>query len=348
MLNRFLVHLFYPVLLITLFFGLRPKGFDFKNNVQWLADSAGIAFGKYGIAYTEPFLEWENNGTLAIEMVIHPKPSGEKEFSHILVIHNGDDSSQLVVGQWADSIVVMHGDDYENKLHQPRIVFSINKFSADENRVVLSSDPDGTKAFCNGQPVFKKAGFGLTLPAGGGRSRIIVGNCPYGRHPWQGVIKRLTVYRGGVSTASAENTLAWYRFDEKAGDRAIDHSGQKADLHIPVRMEPLKRFFLQVKIDWNDLDGETIADFAINFLGFIPFGWVLCARLGRTWPRLAVYRILIVVLAGFLLSLSIETAQAWLPSRSSDLFDLGLNTLGAWVGAVGERNRLQGKEAVGV
>ena len=41
------------ILLTTLFFGLRPKGFNLSNNVEWLKDRPGIRLDKYSIAYTK-------------------------------------------------------------------------------------------------------------------------------------------------------------------------------------------------------------------------------------------------------------------------------------------------------
>lgn len=73
----------------------------------------------------------------------------------------------------------------------------------------------------------------------------------------------------------------------------------------------------------------------LNLIGFVPLGFMLCAVVGRgegAWRR---YGWLAAVVLAFLFSLSLEVVQAWIPTRSSSLWDLVLNTVGAGVGAWG-------------
>jgi glycopeptide antibiotics resistance protein len=76
-----------------------------------------------------------------------------------------------------------------------------------------------------------------------------------------------------------------------------------------------------------------------NVAAFVPLGAALAVA---TLPKRAAAggqtrsdrrRWLIVVAAGFLLSLSIELAQLAIPTRATDVDDVILNTLGAAVGA---------------
>ncbi len=62
--------------------------------------------------------------------------------------------------------------------------------------------------------------------------------------------------------------------------------------------------------------------------GFVPLGVALMLVLGRR-GRLTDGRALLATVAlCFVFSLAIEVAQAWVPSRSSNLLDLVLNTVG--------------------
>ena len=72
------------------------------------------------------------------------------------------------------------------------------------------------------------------------------------------------------------------------------------------------------------------ADLLVNVVAYVPLGALLAAggggRLGR--------RVLLAAVAGALLSLAIETAQACLPARTSAWSDLLANATGAAIGAL--------------
>ena len=72
-------------------------------------------------------------------------------------------------------------------------------------------------------------------------------------------------------------------------------------------------------------------DVAVNVVGYVPLGFLLvlsALRVGR--DRFAV--VSATLLAGFL-SFSMESLQSYLPARVPSNVDLGLNLLGAWLGA---------------
>lgn len=73
--------------------------------------------------------------------------------------------------------------------------------------------------------------------------------------------------------------------------------------------------------------GDALA----NLLLYIPLGLLLVV-MKREGPRGG--RVVMAVVLGFLLSLSVEVTQLWLPPRTTSLSDLVLNTAGSLVGAV--------------
>jgi hypothetical protein len=351
--HKFSPLIFYSILIVTLLFGLNPKGFYFKNNVRWSTDSTGIEFGRFGIAYTDPFIEGiEGDPSLSIEIVIRPDAGDEKSFTHILTLHNGDDDSQLMLGQWLSYIVFMKGNDYENKKPGKRIWANTAKVGSDEIFVTLTSGIDGTSVYLNGQLVNTQKDLILEVPQGDSKSRLIIGNSIYGKHSWEGSIRGLALYRsvlsdhqaalhysewlkdGNFRFAEKEKPWVLYTFDEKTGIKAIDHGTGKNNLTIPKRMTVFKMTFLESSIEKLRIANGVIADLIINFLEFIPFGFIFSALLFRLRGKFPIYFILIAGGAGFLLSLFIEVAQAWLPSRNSDAFDLILNTTGALFGSI--------------
>ncbi len=117
---KWLIGLSVVLLLIILAAGLKPKGFRLTNKVSWIEDRPGIRFSKYSIAFTNPF----NDSTPAnisgadgfsMEIALKPASYWGRKFKFILALHNGNDSEQLIMGQWRSWFIVMKGDDYASK-----------------------------------------------------------------------------------------------------------------------------------------------------------------------------------------------------------------------------------------
>jgi hypothetical protein len=352
-LNKHSKLILYSILIVTLFFGLNPRGFYFKNNVRWSTDSPGLSFGNFGIAHTDPFIESiAGDPSLSIEIALRTDAGDEKSFTHILTLHNGDDDSQLMLGQWLSYIVFMKGNDYENKKPGKRIWANTADANSDEIFVTLTSGIEGTSVYMNGKLVKTQKDLILQVPQGDSKSRLIIGNSIYGKHSWEGSIRGLALYRsvlsdhqaglhysewrkdGNFRFAEKEKPWVLYTFDEITGIKAIDHGTGKNDLTIPKRMTVFKMNFLESSIEDLRINSGFVIDFIINLLGFMPFGFFFSALLFRRRGKFPIYFILMAGSAGFLLSLFIEVAQAWLPSRNSSIFDLVLNTTGTLLGAM--------------
>jgi VanZ family protein len=74
------------------------------------------------------------------------------------------------------------------------------------------------------------------------------------------------------------------------------------------------------------------SDIVINVLGFLPFGFCFFLHRHVRRPQRLVSNALLVVLAGVAISLTIEVAQAWLPSRTSSMNDFLTDTAGTLLG----------------
>ncbi len=125
-----------------------------------------------------------------------------------------------------------------------------------------------------------------------------------------------------------------YLFNEKRGRQVLDHSGAGRHLRIPSRMQVLDARILSFSVHRLRLDASTFKDIAINFIGFIPLGLVLTATFVKAGSVFEKHAVLMTLALCFTVSLSIEILQAWMPSRSSDLSDLVLNTLGGLAGVL--------------
>ncbi len=99
-------------------------------------------------------------------------------------------------------------------------------------------------------------------------------------------------------------------------------------------MQILERKILALPENGFEFNRKHIQDIIINFVGFIPFGFVLTATLIKLGGIFKKHSVLVAVSLCLIVSLIIEIAQASLPSRSSEMLDLVLNTLGASMGAI--------------
>ena len=81
-----------------------------------------------------------------------------------------------------------------------------------------------------------------------------------------------------------------------------------------------------------EFNWSFVQDVMLNVLGFVPFGFLIMATLLKAKHRYHRYDVLIAAMLCFLVSMSIEAGQAWMPSRSSHMLDLMLNTLGGVIG----------------
>jgi VanZ family protein len=353
--QKLLVGLVIAILFGVFFFGLRPKDYTFSNGVNWILERPGIRFSKYGIAYTDPFVESIEEGIsklngFSIIIAFKPESFHEGGFNFILSIHNGKNDEQLLVGQWRSYIIIMNGDDYPNKRKTPRIVANILSHTPRITFLTVSTNKEGTKVYVGSQLTKTNSDLRLKFPQGD-KTRLILGNSVYGKHSWNGEIYGLAFYDyplnvnetifhtkrwqidQNLSFAEKSKPAALYLFDEKRGKRAFDYGKGKVHLEIPSRMRALEKNILSPPWIGSKLNRNGFIDIIVNILGFIPLGFILSATLLEITGTSKKPVVLITVVSCFILSLTIEIIQAWIPSRSSSMLDLMFNTGGALIGA---------------
>ncbi len=337
---------------IILFFGLSPRDYPLINNVQWLPEAGVLRFQNPSLVYLDDLgsLRDEISGefTLSVKvMVANVNPQG---FKPIIMIHDGNDQTQLSIWQWGDSLIVMNGDDYDYSRKAPR-VDAIGVLTGEKAvEIVLSSSHTGTYLFLDGKLVKEDKKLRLYIPGVGEKIRLVLGNSVYGKYNWEGEISSLAVYgkalspkevsrhpyEGSESISSSESReekpLLLYTFDKKESTVIKDQSGLGYDLQIPDRFVVLKKSFLTLTWKHLTLKRWFIVDVTLNFIGFIPLGGMLFLRLLLSKAKSPVNAGLIVVALCFSLSFFIEIVQAWLPNRTSSILDVALNTLGALAG----------------
>jgi VanZ family protein len=344
------------ILFLILFFGLRPKDYNFLNCVTWITDQAGIHLKKYGIVYTNLIIgkketDFSVSNNFSLEIALKPTKPSIDGFSFIVVHHDGNDGNQLLMAQWRSWIIFMNGDDYAHKRKTNRIAVDTALLPDGPLFITITSNTNGTKLYCNGKLLKENQTLKLTMP-NGRKSRILVGNSLYGNNSWEGDIFGLAIYRETLNSkdidlhfenwskehnfsfAKNDKPFVLYFFDEKEGKLALDHAGKNHHLKIPDRMKILKKKILELEWEKYKYDSNHIQDFLLNLLGFIPLGFSLSATLIRFRGKFIQHVVLKTVFSCFIFSLFIEIFQAWIPSRSSSMLDLILNTCGALIGSI--------------
>lgn len=345
------------MLLLILYSGLHFKTAAITNEVTWIGDRDGIRFDRHGIAYAKGVsLPSGSRGSkgrdLTIELAIKPSgPSSDGHFRLLLVLHGGDDAEQLIIGQWRSWLVIMNGDDYDATRRRTRI--SVDTLTPQNERfVTVTSGDNGTAVFIDGQLAKHNRDLHLNMPGDGNQMQLVLGNSIYGRHPWAGEIYGLAYYdhvrtepdirqhfnywarEHSFSFAHPMTPAGLYLFNERQGRRVVDHGGGKHDLAVPARMTILTKEFLAPVFGNAEYNLSLFQDMVINIAGFIPMGFLLSTLVWHMQGRSVTVRLVIAMLACGAVSLTIELAQAWIPSRSSQMLDFILNTLGAGAGVV--------------
>ena len=343
------------MLVLILYSGLRFKGAAITNEVAWIDARPGLRFGNYGIAYGNAAVPAGGTASdqqpLSIEMALKPQATDDGHFRLLLLLHGDSDETQLVIGQWKSWLVVMHGDDYDAKRRRARI--AVNALQTPQERfLAITSGRAGTAVFLDGKLIRRKTDLHLHIPGGNERTRLVLGNSIYGRHPWAGDIYGLAYFDRELTGqaikahyrkwdaertfafARTENALGLYLFDEGRGARVIDHAPGGNNLHLPPRMAILTKEFLAAPLSGEEFNLSLFQDMVINLTGFFPMGFLLSALLWYWQQQPFRKRLLSVMLVCGVISLTIELAQAWIPSRSSQMLDLILNTLGGGIGVV--------------
>lgn len=344
--------------LVMFYFGIRFKGYRPYNNIRYSVSPRGLFFQNNSIAYTDDFFPTAKksgpiSAGLAVEMVLQCEGVQNPAFQYIASVSNGNDHEQLLIGQWRQWLIVMNGDDHDGKEKIARIEVELDTAAEAPVLVSITSGKDGTAIYQDGRLLKSRKDLHLHYPTGTAPSRLILGCNIYGKLAWHGTISEISFYNEALSAqqvqAGYQRRVAGkgkdfnqgtvpeisYVFDRAPLNRRVANLSEgDFPLHVPYYMKYLKKSFL----GWPRLSGgigwNFFLDMIINLFGFTPIGFMLCLTISRfRWPGGQFSIFWVAVGIAFLFSLSLEIAQAWIPTRDSSLMDLLLNTLGAVFGA---------------
>jgi VanZ like family/Concanavalin A-like lectin/glucanases superfamily len=347
--------------------GLRPFNPFPPNDATWVAGGNGLHFGGAGIALSASNLPWPPSAsgpTCSLELWL--RPDTNTRANNILTFYTPEAPQGLRLFQWADSTLLLYRDfggehreiDIEEAF-RPRVpVF-----------ITVTGSPAGTSVYLDG--VLRQRSTRLILSPGDLSAQIILGTSPLADESWSGEIRALAVYGAELTPAQVsqhfeawsqgerpatqpdEVLLASYDFSEGSGNVARGLTGIAPDLAIPKSfLIPHKRFLTLPTKEFQGSQGFR-RDVLINIAGFVVLGFFFCAYRAANFATASAGRAdaasagkidtastskgwaaLQALAAGFLISLSIEALQMFLPTRTSSIVDLGANTLGSALGAL--------------
>jgi VanZ family protein len=178
---------------------------------------------------------------------------------------------------------------------------------------------------------------------------LVIANSPVDGDSWTGLLRGLAFYnqeltpaqvyrhfttwttKGQPEVSENERAVALYLFNERAGGVIHNQVFSGTDLYIPDRYLVLDQALLMPF--WKEFDPSWSywKDVLVNIAGFVPLGFLFCAYFslaGRIKRP-----VLVTILLGFMVSLTIESLQSFLPTRDSGTTDLITNTSGTCLGA---------------
>lgn len=334
-----------------LYAGLSPFHIP-TNQVSWLAGADGVRFGEHGTVFTSGTFPPSATNSRSIEFWATP---GRIEDSNtFLAFYSPANPRQIWLSQAESDLKIQTQPSFAWRSVTTRQFYVSNAFRDGGNTFwTLTFEQSGAAVYRNGALIRRAASFQVDSKEISGQ--LVVGSSAMFHDSWSGVLRGLAIYDAALDSAQASRhytswkesgapdltakdaCIALYRFNERAGNIIHNQMGAGNDLYIPARfliirqtlLDPVWRAFKWTSGFWQDT--------VINVGGFIPFGRIFCAYFTVRRMRSPM---LSAVVFGAAVSLFIEVAQAYLPTRDSSMSDVITNALGSFLGARAYRGML--------
>ena len=327
-----------------------PFNFFPPNRVSWLPEGNGIRFDAAGVVVSNAPLRSggsEPGKSSSLEVLL--RPAGVEGVHTILSFYAPDNPNQFLVRQWRDYVLV------SRDVVDPLGNVKTEKFDVDHTfhpgkllLLTMTSGTKGTVVYMNGAP--RQAVSRFTIPQSDLSGQIVMGTAAARYEPWPGEINGLAIYSRELAPAEVlrhyrdwtdgsqsdppdlAGAVARYAFSEKAGREVHNAVVSGPDLEIPGTFRVPHKGFLKSPAAQFEASWDYARDLVMNVAGFVPLGFVVCAFVACT--RNQRQAILYAILAGGILSFTIEVLQVYVPQRDSGMTDIITNTLGAALGAL--------------
>lgn len=340
-----------------LFLGLWPFDYHIQNDARWVENGPGIRFSGQGIVTGgsgSGLLEKAHSDGITLEIALKPSIYVNTNVPRILSFADNQGKERFYLGQWKNS-VILREIDRSGMLAKTmdRIGARDTLIPSKATVVTLTSDEKGTILYIDGEESRKNPHLNISsMMAESSIRHVFFGNAPTSVGGWKGEIYGFSLvdqilspkevkYRSEFwknrkgRDLSHKDAVLFHLFQEKEGTTTLNKGRASGwDLSIPENLKPLKREFLPLpsvealKMHFFYIDG------AINFAGFIPFGFLMSLVPSSGLKERQNNLLLWGILASAALSLTIEFNQGFLLSCDSSMTDLILNTAGGGEGAL--------------
>lgn len=323
-----------------------------KNAVNWLKNEGGLHFGHNGSIVSSgaiPGNDASDNTSSSLEIWLEPSLTAGKG---TILSFDGSEHPGTPFSLYqnkGDLRIVRHNVDPQGISWT---AWCVVRDIFLENRplfVTVTLIGHDTSVYLDG--VFARTCPILGVSTNNLTGRLIVSGSPTSHDSWSGQILGLAIYHRQLTpTQIVEHYETWtkihlpalikedealvalYPFDERQGNTVHNQRDPATDLVIPPYYFVLRQSLLLSP--WREYRSAWSywKDVGINVAGFIPLGVCLGAYFSTV--RLIGRPVLTTIFLGFITSLTIETLQAFLPTRSSGMTDIITNTLGTAAGAM--------------
>jgi VanZ like family/Concanavalin A-like lectin/glucanases superfamily len=335
-----------------LYAGLHPFHAP-ANRVAWIPGANALRFEEPGTIFSLGAIPPPDEGEVERSLEIWAQPGKIEDSSTLVAFYSPVSSRQVSLSQaQSDLEVRVQSSSAWRRAKGGRI--NIGDAFRDGRSAfwAVTFGRAGTTVYRDGVVVKRSP---LRPSRGEFSGRLVIANSPIFSDAWSGVLLGLAVYdtaldraqivrhyaswtgKGAPALTSDDACIALYLFNEHAGRVVHNHARSGNDLYIPSEflvlsqtiLDPVWRAFNWSRGFWQDA--------LINVVGFIPFGWCVCACFSAWGLRRPALR---ASALGAAVSLLIELIQSHLPTRDSSMSDVIDNLLGSVVGAVAYRGAI--------
>ena len=296
----------------------------------------------------------DSSNKLTIEIILKPYPATRIWLSNILCFYDDKDPEVFMMAKWKSELILrrrVQRPSGEYAYHEVGVSDAL--FTDKTAFITVVLDTTGTTVYIDGREASVFPRYTLNpMKNDLSRARLIVGNDPRIRVPWEGEVQGLAIYRSALhpgeisrnyrnwknhdykSLSQQKDIIALYPMNEKSGRIINNTISSRNNLIIPEHLCAIKKMVLSKPWVnyWKEM--KYYSDIILNIFGFIPLGFFLPALFIACGGKKRYLFSIITILIGSSLSLTIELIQVYMPARTSSLTDLICNILGTILGVI--------------